>query len=176
MNKETVEKYCLQCGTVINGRSDKLFCNSNCSDKHRYELKKNDPDYKHKRKIYFNKYRNENIDDIKYKKSIYQKENRLKCREQQKKWRESNRDHQKLKRKENKEYINNRDRNSKLNYAKINNAKNTLKYRTELRDCYIRNILTQDCEIDKNDIPYCLIETKRTIIKIKRLIKEMSNY
>jgi len=61
--KEEIRK-CLKCGKEIGGRRDKKFCSQVCQTqfnalKHYYQHK-DEPNFKAKRKVYFDKWRKEN--------------------------------------------------------------------------------------------------------------------
>lgn len=61
--------------------------------------------------------------------------------------------------------------------VKVLAQKFKIKYREELKDCYVRDLLTQKNKIPKTvmaEIPE-IVETKRLQIKIKRKLKQLKN-
>lgn len=56
-----------------------------------------------------------------------------------------------------------------------NNRKNLKAQRDRMNDTYIKRTLYQGTSLKSADIPEALIEAKREQIKLKRLIKDMSN-
>jgi uncharacterized protein (DUF3820 family) len=157
INYKTEIKKCRACGNEIkSGRSDKDFCNEKCS----YAWHKTQPNYKKRRETYGKKYREENSDILKQKKSKYQKDNWEKRSEYHAQWRGKSKRHIKEWREKNKDHINTRDRPKKVDYQR--------RSVTELKDSYLKNILKRDFP---SEIINELIETKRMQLKVNRLIK-----
>ena len=83
-------------------------------------------------------------------------------------------DNREKKKQYSKDYRANPDNQEKLKKLKLHFKK---KYREELKDCYIRDVLANRCNIPvevSRQIPE-IVETKRLQIKIRRKIKDLKN-
>jgi hypothetical protein len=109
---------------------------------------------------YSKKYYQDNKEVIKAYASEYHQENKEKRNARSSEWRRGNQD--KIKQQRSK---------YRGRHAAIQN-----KYTKEMRDCYIKRLLTRDnCVLSHADIPQSLIDAKRIELQMKRYFKEQEN-
>lgn len=98
------------------------------------------------------RYRTENKESLKIKKSQYQKLNWEVRYKYMKEWREKNKER-----------------------VRFRNKTNLQKYRTSLADWYIKHIFIRKTNLKPSDVTDNIIQAKREQIKVIRLIKQLSN-
>jgi hypothetical protein len=158
-----VIKTCKSCNKEFSGgRADKIFCCKNCVGIHHKSSLK----YKAQRKIYYKKYREDNKQILAAKKAKYQKENWDQRKSYHLNWRTRNIEKIRAKREANKEFINERDRQKKAEYAR--------RAREELLKSYLISIIKQGKNIKNSDIPDAMVDAYRTKLKFNRLITQIS--